>query len=195
MSSRAATLLIGATILLGLIALGWWLAARDEPEAPAPITDVPESELLPEAVDRVTLYFPGRFGKLWAEERLVDEPLHDRLQQSRVVIGELLRGPQGERLYRPLPPEIEVADVHISPAGVVFVDLASPDRVPPPASGSRDEMLSVYSVVHSILLNVPGTRSVVLLWNGVQRSTFAGHLDTSRPLSLKRDLMGEPAAE
>jgi hypothetical protein len=29
---------------------------------------------------------------------------------------------------------------------------------------------------------------VVLLWNGVQRQTFSGHLDTSQPLAPLREL-------
>jgi hypothetical protein len=30
-------------------------------------------------------------------------------------------------------------------------------------------------------MNVKEATSVVLLWNGFQRETFAGHLDSSRP--------------
>ncbi len=30
--------------------------------------------------------------------------------------------------------------------------------------------------------NVPGARSLVVLWNGRQPRTFGGHIDTSRPL-------------
>ena len=43
-------------------------------------------------------------------------------------------------------------------------------------------MLSVYSIVNTVLLNIPEISAVVLLNNGQQRPTFAGHLDTSRPL-------------
>jgi hypothetical protein len=44
-------------------------------------------------------------------------------------------------------------------------------------------MVTVYSLVNSVALNVPAARRVALLWNGTQRQSFAGHLDTSRPLA------------
>ena len=56
----------------------------------------------------------------------------------------------------------------------------------PPVSGTRGELLVVYSFVNSILANVSEARGVVLLWNGNQRPTFAGHIDTTRPLPAER---------
>jgi hypothetical protein len=43
--------------------------------------------------------------------------------------------------------------------------------------------------VNSLALNVPQVVRVVLLWNGTQRVTFSGHLDTSRPLVADRTLL------
>ncbi len=42
---------------------------------------------------------------------------------------------------------------------------------------------TVYSLVDTVVLNVEGTKRVVLLWNGVQRARFSGHVDTARPLA------------
>jgi hypothetical protein len=50
-------------------------------------------------------------------------------------------------------------------------------------------MQRVYSVVDSLTANIPEVKQVVLLWNGVQRETFSGHLDTSRPLLPNRTLV------
>ena len=44
------------------------------------------------------------------------------------------------------------------------------------------ELLTLYSLVNSVVENVPGARSLVVLWNGRQPRSFAGHVDTSRPL-------------
>ena len=68
-------------------------------------------------------------------------------------------------------------------------DLRSAERELPPASGSLAERATVYSLVNTLLLNVEGTRAVTLLWNGVQRESFAGHLDTTRPLSADTSLV------
>jgi hypothetical protein len=42
--------------------------------------------------------------------------------------------------------------------------------------------MRVYAIVHTLVGNVPEVRQVVLLWNGVQRRGFPGHVDTGRPL-------------
>ncbi len=64
------------------------------------------------------------------------------------------------------------------------------DLVPAPrpeavklALGSEDELLAVYSLVNTVALNdIEGVGSVVLMWDGRQPETFAGHVDVSRPL-------------
>ena len=50
--------------------------------------------------------------------------------------------------------------------------------------GSKQELLVVYSLVGSVVRNVEGVERVGLLWNGNQGSTFAGHVDTTRPLRV-----------
>ncbi|MEM7357123.1 MAG: hypothetical protein AAF657_40285, partial [Acidobacteriota bacterium] len=59
----------------------------------------------------------------------------------------------------------------------------------PPASGSAREMLTIYSLVNSVLLNFEEVERLVLLWNGGQMRTFAGHMDTRRPLVANLDLI------
>jgi hypothetical protein len=51
------------------------------------------------------------------------------------------------------------------------------------------EMQTVYSLVNSIAGNVPQVTQVALLWNGSQRLSFSGHLDTSRPLAPNQVLV------
>ena len=51
-----------------------------------------------------------------------------------------------------------------------------------PAMGLTEELLAVYSLVNSLTANNIGVDRVVLMWNGEQRPTFAGHVDTTRPL-------------
>ena len=90
---------------------------------------------------------------------------------------------------RPFPPEVKLGGVELSADGTAFVDLRWPDHEDPPESGSTEEMQRVYSLVDSVALNVPQVSRVVLLWNGTQRITFSGHLDTSRPLVPDRTLL------
>jgi hypothetical protein len=129
----------------------------------------------------VSLLFPGADGFLHAESREVTLPL---TADGRVaaVVAALLAGPRGKGLVAPLPTGVTVADAFVDPQGIAYVDLAAKDQPAPPSSGSGVELLRVYSVVDTVLANEPRARSVVLLWNGVQRSTFAGHVDTTAPL-------------
>lgn len=129
----------------------------------------------------VSLLFPGADGFLHAESREVALPL---TADGRVatVVAALLAGPRTKGLVAPLPTGVTVADAFVDPQGVAYVDLAAKDQPAPPSSGSDLELLRVYSVVDTVLANEPRARSVVLLWNGVQRTTFAGHVDTSAPL-------------
>jgi hypothetical protein len=129
----------------------------------------------------VSLLFPGGDGYLHAERRELPVPLG---AEGRIaaVVGALLAGPQTKGLVAPLPPGVAVGDTFVDPQGVAYVDLAAKDQPTPPASGSDLELLRVYSLVDTVLANEPRARAVVLLWNGVQRPTFAGHVDTAAPL-------------
>jgi hypothetical protein len=134
------------------------------------------------------LLYPGRGELLTAEQRTITAPgLREEL--VRLVLQELFAGPTDPALERPFPPSVTVSSVFVSEGGIAYVDLGSPELADPAAAGSLAELLEVYSVVDSVLVNVPSLEGVVLLWNGVQRPTFAGHLDTSRPLVLKGDLI------
>ena len=59
--------------------------------------------------------------------------------------------------------------------------------------GLREELLAVYSLVNSLTANNLGIDRVVLMWNGEQRPTFAGHVDTSRALMADLERNAEPA--
>lgn len=144
--------------------------------------------------DSVTLYFPGRGGRLYAEERDIPSTADVELRVAALVES-LLAGPKTEGLYPPLPADAEVAGVHLNEERIVYVDLSAPADSANPPWGSMREILAVYSIVNSVLLNPPTgdnglpITGVVLLWNGLQRPTFAGHLDTTHPLGPNRGLL------
>lgn len=164
----------GATALATL-ALALTLGCSEE-RAPAP----PEPER-PTAGISVRLYFPGPDRLLHAEQHRLDPALQPETRARR-LLQLLLAGPTGEDLIAPLD-GIERARVHLLEGGVAYVDLIPAEQSGPPQMGSADELLTVYSVVNTLALNVPEVKRVVLLWNGVQHVSFAGHVDTSAPLT------------
>lgn len=133
------------------------------------------------------LFFPGYGKRLYAERRpipaLVEgETPPDLRDRVRGIVEALLEGPRSAGRVAPLPPGVTLATVYLGTGGVVYLDFQAPEGAPPPATGSMAELLTIYSVVNSVARNVPEVRAVVLLWNGNQRFTLSGHVDTSRPL-------------
>ena len=203
MSRRAAGWVLAAALLLVIGGLAWWWqAGRGGGRAARRGADEGAAGAATER-HAFDLYFPASGGGLRSERRelQVSEAPKDRI---RKVLEALLAGPaagpaaapaaapQGASpagLVRPFPPEVKLGSVELSADGIAFVDLRWPDREDPPESGSTEEIQRVYSLVDSLALNVPQVNRVVLLWNGTQRITFSGHLDTSRPLLPDRTLL------
>ena len=193
MKRRAAAIFIALVVLLALGGL-WALSRRARREPPpsvaaAPLEPPPAAASAPagETVE-LTLYFPGADGRLYAERREA-QAAAGPAARARAALEAVLAGPRSEGLRAPLPAGIEVGSLAMLGDGTVVVDLRSADRELPPSSGSQAERATVYSLVDSVLLNVEGSRRVTLLWNGVQRESFAGHLDTTRPLAADTTLL------
>ena len=63
-----------------------------------------------------------------------------------------------------------------------FVDL-SRDVVTAHPGGSLDELLTVYSIVNALTMNLPAVTSVQVLVDGKEVDTLVGHVDLRRPLT------------
>jgi hypothetical protein len=190
MSRRAAGLVIAlAVVVVG--AAWWWWSSHPPTEGPAAVGTGPQARA---TKVELNLYFPADGGLLRAERRVL--PLTDAPKQRiRAVVEALLAGPQGEGLYPLFPEGVSVGSIQLADDGTVYVDLRCPTLEAPPPAGSTAEMQVVYSLVNSIVWNVSQTRQVVLLWNGIQPQTFAGHLDSSSPLAPDRSLVAAAAVQ
>ena len=183
MSRRAAALVVGAVAAVAVFALLWWsIAGRRGGDATLG-EEIPAEEDGVET-NAVELYFPNTAGWLGAEGR--ELPVASSAEERAAqVISALLAGPAEPGHLAPLGEGVELASLHLTGDGVVYLDLAETQLAMPPVNGTRGELLAVYSLVNSILANVPQASGVVLMWNGNQRPTFAGHVDTTRPLPLE----------
>lgn len=185
MSRRAATLVLGLAALLLLGGLVWWALSEQGGGLGARLRGEP-ADANTEPVS-LPLYYPGDGGVLRAETRelQVTEAPRDRV---RKIVQALLAGPKQRGLYRPFPEGVVLGAVALQD-GTAYIDLRWDGHDEPPQSGSTEEIQRVYSIVNSVTLNVPEAQRVVLLWNSLQRPTFAGHLDLSVPVTPYRALI------
>ena len=174
-----------AILAVAVAALGIFFGQRsgnDQEEAVAETPDAPTAEET-SVLEPAELFFPGDDGRLHRHQQNL--PAGDLRTRAETLVRTLLDGPGGAidgSLRPPLPEGTALGGVHLID-DAAYVDLRSETLVDPPASGSLDEVLTVYSVVNTLGLGLDGVERVVLLWNGSQPATFGGHLDTSRPLA------------
>lgn len=200
MNRRAAGWILGIALILVLGGAAWWWWQQQQAAGRHGRRGHGEAAGAgaPLETQAFDLYFPSSGGGLRAERRelkVTDAP-KDRI---RKVVEALLAGPAGHAgppaaatasgLVRPLPPEVKLGDVQLGADGTAFVDLRWPEHEDPPESGSTEEIQRIYSLVNTVAFNVPQATRIVLLWNGTQRLTFSGHIDTSRPLLPDRTLL------
>lgn len=187
MNRRAASFILGLALAFLVGGVAWWFLAgrggeRVRGEVPAAAGGGPTQKVV------FNVYFAADGGRLRGEPRELDvtEAPKDRI---RKILAALLAGPQQPGLYPLFPKEVTLGTVQLGQDGTAYVDLRWPEQADPPASGSTEEMQRVYAIVNSVVLNVPQATQVAILWNGTQRESFAGHLDTSRPLPKDSTLL------
>jgi hypothetical protein len=192
--SRGLAGVILALASLLVVATAVWLfrqRAEDAPQEPAVVAGA--ATTFAPAGEGTMLLFPGADGLLHRELR--DMELDgDVLARATQVVGALLEGPRTEGLLPLLPAGTELLQVIPGAPGVVYLDLRAPSDPMALAMGSRQELVTVYGLVDSLVLNVPGLSAVGFLWSGTQALSFAGHVDTTIPLAADTSLVAEPAA-
>ncbi len=181
------SILLVALMILLLGALFWALWGRGSlPGGDANGPDLSSGSRDPSLIP-ATLYFPGPEGMLHSEQ--VEIPSGSPEKRIRGLVEQLLAGPGDRRLWSAFPEGVEVAAVYVGSEPVAYVDLHRRDSGPPPAAGSLQETLAVFSLVNTVVLNVSEVDRLVLLWNGNQRASFAGHVDTGKALAPQLSLV------
>jgi len=186
MSRRAAALLVAACAAVILAAFWLWRAPvgleSGAPDAAEPVELAPDAPP-PVPPERWTarLSRPAAGGGLAFESvELTSAP--EPPARVRAALEALLAAPEGGELGAVFPERVAVRKVLLGVDGTLYVDLEPEAGSDPPPAGSTAELQRVYALVHTALDAAPEAARVVLLWNGVQRRSFSGHVDTARPL-------------
>jgi spore germination protein GerM len=72
--------------------------------------------------------------------------------------------------------------VFLTEGGEAYVDL-SREVVSAHPGGTLNELLTVYTIVNALTVNLPAVTAVQLLVDGKEVETLAGHVDLRQPLA------------
>ena len=96
------------------------------------------------------------------------------------IVEALIKGPR-QGLVRTIPQNTKIRAIYVTQEGICYVYLTSAiaDQHP---GGIKSELLTVYSIVNSVVLNVPEVKAVKILINGRESMTLAGHINLQVPV-------------
>jgi spore germination protein GerM len=190
-----------ASIAIGVVAvgLGWALmtalarilseptepAATDATEAPVAQTTPADAPAVPRI--KANLFFASEdSSRLVAVEQEI--PLAEgRVAQARALVEAQLAAAAPAPLATAIPAGTKLRALFLSDRNEAFVDLDAAVRDAHPG-GSLNELLTVYTIVNAITMNLPDVQSVQLLIEGREVDTLAGHVDLRRPLRKNETL-------
>ncbi|MBU4343827.1 MAG: GerMN domain-containing protein [Desulfobacteraceae bacterium] len=133
----------------------------------------------------VHLYFADRENRfLIAEDRAVshsDEPA----DLGIIIIKELIGGPR-KGLMQTIPTGTNLRAFYITRDGTAYVDLTREITEEHPG-GVKSEILTIYSIVNTLILNIPEINTVKILIGGHESPILTGHIDLR--FSFKADML------
>lgn len=182
--TRARALAVGGSAATA-IAIGWLLFGALPRWYGTPVQKAPEpARAQPDTPSRkikARLFYVSEDGtRLTAVER--DVPYGEGpAEQAREIISAQV-APVAEPLLSAVPPGTTLRGLFITDRGEAYVDL-SHDVVAAHTGGTLDELLTVYTIVNAVAINLPAVTTVQLLVDGKELPTLSGHVDLRRPLA------------
>ena len=142
-------------------------------------TELPVN-LKPSQTTLAHLYFSDPDNQfLIAEERSLKHPENPAFF-AKSIVAALIKGPQ-QGLVRTIPKNTKIRAIYVTQEGICYVDLNATIAEQHPG-GIKSELLTVYSIVNSVVLNVPEVKAVKILINGSESMTLAGHINLQVPV-------------
>lgn len=103
------------------------------------------------------------------------------VDQAREIIFAQL-APVAAPLVSAMPPGTTLRSVFLTQNGQAYVDL-SREVALAHTGGTLAELLTVYTIVDALTVNLPAITSVQILIDGKEAATLAGHVDLRQPLA------------
>jgi hypothetical protein len=185
MTARRATLVAAVTaaaavlVWLMFIALPQWYGRGARVSSPI----VGGAPAAPGRKINARLFYVAEDGtSLTSMEREVPYAESTLEQAKAIITAQVL--PVGEPLVSAVPAGTTLRALFITGGGEAYVDF-SPELVSAHPGGSMNELLTIYTIVDALTVNLPAIASVQILVDGKEVDTLAGHVDLRRPLLKK----------
>ena len=185
-------LVLGGAVFLAGLALSpyLWQKLQEIPYIWRKGHEIKEWLIKPSVLEEtkdIKLYFSvPQENYLFPQERRITSP-SEITGQARAILAELISGPSSSSLAPTIPPKTEVRAVYIRDK-CIYVDFSSTLREAHPG-GSSGELLTIYSIVNSLLENLPSQSEVQILIQGRPADTLAGHIGIRKPLRMNLHLV------
>lgn len=129
----------------------------------------------------VHLYFADASKPFLVGETRYMVPSGDAQAFGRQVVAALINGPAGDNLAT-IPDGTRLRTFFLLGEGTAVVDFS--DQLRLGHSGScRQEQLTLFSIVNTLVLNLPEIERVKILIEGTETTTLTGHLPLQHPLT------------
>ena len=165
-----------------------------EPEKEAANPFVASTEPLFSSADpplAVKVFFPSVSGSsiLSSEQRTIFKS-SELTNRAKQLLKLVIDGPLSKELLGAIPKDAKLQEVFVSNDGVLFVDFSSAISVNHPG-GILNEQATIYSIVDSLLYNLPEVHQVKILIGGTEQETLAGHCLLLLPLEMDLSITGD----
>ena len=186
---RATGRFLWVVVLLAVVGGAWWFLKPGTEDPGDEFADLGDG-LVTDATlagDRaVVLVFPEWDASGYVtEERQIpsrNRPGEDLL----VLLSTLCEGPKISGAISAMPEGTRALAAFVNPEDQSAVLDFSQELVTGHPGGSAAEAATLTSILRTVALNFPGTRSCVILVEGAQVETLAGNLDMIRPFDPRR---------
>jgi len=128
----------------------------------------------------VHLYFSDSDNSFLISEERSFSALIRPEERGRQILNALMDGPK-RALERTIPEGTLLRGFYILKNHTAYVDLSREIRDRHPG-GAQSELMTIYSMVNSLILNIPEIETVKILVEGKEETTLAGHVDLRFPL-------------
>ncbi|MCX7982762.1 MAG: GerMN domain-containing protein [Syntrophales bacterium] len=142
--------------------------------------------------EEVVLFFSDANERFLVSERRYIFKEVDPRMRTEAIVKALIDGPK-TGLTRTMPEKVTVRGVKLE-GDTAYVDF-SRDLVERHPGGSAAEMATIYSLTHSVVVNVPSVKKVKILVEGQELPTIKGHVNTRRAFVPEKELVIERSQE